>query len=331
MAIKFNGNALFTLVHQTVIDLMEDLDPEDIADFCTSSRLHPYSEFVACYGSLYEGCSDDMINNELGWHYMRLGFNKIGNYQEGLTPPSYGERDDVVTLWLNRLIMDALTYYVKAPRVEVLTEYLKSVPVLVAAALTATLSNRDLAVTRHDLVKGGKFYDYSSSEWNNLSALKNYDLDVLEQLLISSTGSGAAAKQRIFYVQVTKWMSLMFNKTHPLADQGIKFTSALRQQAVRTVGFVLQSESKSLSCVGKEDELETVSPDLAVGSDYTDFKNGLLAEIVAEWNCATWYAPYTSDVLIHNALSNDMIEGDLFAYRHRILAMNGDEALYSQY
>lgn len=331
MAIKFTGNALFTLIHQTVLDLMEDLDATDVADFNSPKRIQPYGKFVDVYGSLYEGCSDEMIRNEMGWNCMRVSFDKVGHTQDGLTPPAIGERDDVITAWLNRFIIEALSYAPRGISAVVQAEYFKSVAVLVAAALTASLSTRDLVTAKRDLAIGSIFYDYNSSEWNNLAELKNYDLDVLENLLNTATSNGGAAKQRVFYVQVSQWMQAMFSITHPLTVNAVKFYNALRQNAITTIGHVLESMGDPISHIGKEDVLENEADDLADTADYTEFKNNLLAEIVGDWNCVVWYGPYTADVLIHTAISNDMIEGDLFDYRHRILAINGDEALYSQY
>lgn len=331
MAIKYKGNPLFTMIDKVVIDMMNELEPDKIADFGNGARIPAYSKFLGCYGRIYDKFDSVVADNELGWQYMRYGFNHNDMPHEGLTPPMVvGER--TADVWLSRFIMAAMMFIRRETREDLIEQYISSVPVLIGAAL-ATVLNEDLtAVVRRDLTRGDKFFDYAVPEYNSTARIRDWDGDKLQAVINKFALPGDIPSQRIFYVRVVRWMEWMYNQTHPMAQKQTKFIAALRQKAVEaTMVIATMQMSKRIGLVpGKMDKLylETVSDDLAAGNDYTEFKNGLLAEIVDEWNLTTYYSQFTTDVLVYQAISNDMIAEDLFTYRHRILSIHGDEALH---
>lgn len=334
MAVKFIGNPVFECIREACTDLMEDLNQERLTDFLGMSTLPPYHDFTVVYGRLYDGCSDRMIANELGWQYLRRGYVESSLSQEGLTPPAAGVRDDVMTLWLNRFIIEAISLY-RGTLIfnDVFAEFLKSVPVLVAGAITAVLGGRAENGSRSDLIKPKQFFDYASSDWNQTADMAGCGLSDVEGLILKAIDGKTSVSRRMFFVRVCKWMATMFNRTHPLADKHRKFSNALRQIAIETIFNTLSMNGASIGHRGKSKaELESSdSDDPTEPREFEKFKFGLLAEVVAEWNCAPYYTIYTADVLIHTAFNNDMIAADLYAYRHRILDVYGDEALHSQY
>lgn len=334
MAVKFIGNPVFECIRETCVILMEDLNQERLADFLGMSTVPPYHDFIAVYGRLYDGCSDRMISNELGWQYLRRGYVESGLSQEGLTPPSAGVHDDVPTLWLNRFIIEAISLY-RGTLIfgDVFAEFIKSVPVLVAGAVTAVLGDRAENGSRSDLIKPKQFFDYADPEWNQTAAIKDCDVSKVGELILKAVDSKTGLQRRMFFVKVCKWMSTMFNRTHPLADKHRKFSNALRQIAVGLIFNELSMNGTSIGHQGKSKaELESInSDDQTDPREFEKFKFELLTEIVRDWNCAPYYAIYTTDVLTHTALSNDMIAADLYAYRLRILDVYGIEALHSQY
>lgn len=334
MAVKFIGNPVFETVRETCVVLMEDLNQERLADFLGMSTLPPYYDFTVVYGSLYHGCSDQMIANELGWQYLRRGYVESSQSQEGLTPPVAGVRDDVATLWLNRFIIEAISLY-RGTLVfnDVFAEFLKGVPVLVAGAITAVLGDRAENGSRSDLIKPKQFFDYADPDWNQTGAIVDCELSDVEELILKVVKGKASLNRRMFFVRVCKWMETMFNRTHPLADKHRKFSNALRQTAIETIVNTLMMSGTSVGHQGmSKAELETVGTDDPTDPhEFEKFKFGLLAEVVSDWNCTPYYAIYTADVLVHTALSNDMIAAELYDYRHRILGVYGDEALHSQF
>lgn len=330
MAIKYKGNTLFTTIDAIVSDMMVDLDPTELAEFGNGSRIPAYSKFLECYGSVYNVIDTVVADNELGWQFMRYGFNHSGMPYEGLTPPTVVGKSHV-EVWMSRFIMAALSFIRREMQEEIIEQYINSVPVLVGAAVVSTLNDEKGATLRRELTCGVKFFDAANPTYNTTAGIINCDEKKLDELIKERAKPGDIVSQRIFFVKVLKWMEWMFNKTHPLANKQAKFEAALRQKAVEstlvTLSVAHHENASMFPTTPSKARLETVSPDLADGNDYVKFKTELMAEIIDEWNNTTYYANFTPDVLIYNAINNDMIASDLFAYRHRILSVHGDEAL----
>lgn len=330
MAIKFKGNTLFTTIDAIVTDMMVDLDPADIADFGNGSRIPAYSKFLECFGSVYNVLDTVVADNELGWQFMRYGFNHSGMPYEGLTPPTVVGKSHV-EVWMSRFIMAALSLARHESQEAIVEQYINSVPVLVGAAVVATLNDEKGAVLRRELTRGDKFFDAANPIYNSTAGIRNCDEKKLDELIKARAMPGDIVSQRIFFVKVLKWMEWMFNKTHPLANKQAKFESALRQKAIESILVTLtiahRENATMIPAVPDKAHLETVCDELADGNEYTKFKTELMAEIIDEWNNTTYYAHFTPDTLIYNAINNEMIASDLFAYRHRILSVLGDEAL----
>lgn len=332
MAIKFKGNTVYTLVIDMVTDMMNELDPGVIADFGNGSRIPAYSKFLECYGSVYRDFDSTVADNELGWQYMRYGFNHNGTPYEGLTPPTVAGKNQA-EVWLSRFIMVGLSFIRKEMREEVIEQYIDSVPVLIGAAMIAVFNDEKGAVLRRELTRGDKFIDYADPNFNTTAGIRNCDEKKLTELIHEKAKKGDIVSQRIFFVKVIKWMEWMFNQTHPLAQKQARLDAALRQKAIESMSAVMTMAARDrvtmLPTKPDTDYLETVCGDLVDGNAYSEFKGKLLSEIVEEWNCVDYYAAFTPDMLIYNALSNDMIAEDLFTCRHRILGTLGDEAIYT--